>query len=92
MTIEKRKLELGLLGCGGYEIKGHKGRWYIISETYWRGQKVYLMESELFGEDAPAIIVDNDVNIIMDDVTEGFDELYSLEPDWKIQSSLNYRN
>ena len=58
------------------KIKGHIGTWYVIDESHYKGKKVFLLESENFGDDAPCLIIDNDCNLIMQDVFNGFDELY----------------
>lgn len=58
----------------GLVVKGHRGTWYVISETLRSGQMVYLLESEIWGDDAPCLIVDKFVRVIIDDVHNGFDD------------------
>jgi hypothetical protein len=59
----------------GLKVAGHNGTWYVLNESYYRGQIVYLLEHETFGEDAAALIVTDDLTIVMDDVWNGFDDL-----------------
>lgn len=61
------------------KIKGHIGTWYVIDEGYHNGKKVYLLEHEEYGDEAAALVVDQDLNIIMDDVWNGFNDLDDLE-------------
>lgn len=56
-------------------IEGHEGTWYVIATTYHEGNTVFLLEHEQYGEDAACIIVDEDGNIVLDDVYNGFDDL-----------------
>jgi len=60
---------------GNITVKGHKGTWYIIGDKVV-GHKLYLLlESEQHGEDAPALIVDKDYNLILEEVENGFEDL-----------------
>lgn len=61
----------------GIKIEGHKGTWYIINESYYKGRKVFLLESEQYGEDAAALIVDKNLRIIQEGVFNGFNDLVS---------------
>ena len=63
------------------KINGHVGTWYVIDEDERRGKKLYLLEHEYYGDEAACLIIDEDYNIVMDDVWNGFDDY--LE-DWKI--------
>jgi hypothetical protein len=60
------------------KISGHIGSWYIIDEKYFQGKKVYLLEHETYGDDAASLIVDEDLNIILDNVWNGFSDLDGL--------------
>lgn len=57
------------------KIEGHVGTWYVIDETEWKGEKVYLLEHETYGDEAACLIVDNKLNIILEDVWNGLEEL-----------------
>jgi hypothetical protein len=59
----------------GIKANGHRGTWYVISERIYNGEKVYLLEHETYGEDAPHIIVNGDGDIVLEDVHNGFDDL-----------------
>lgn len=56
------------------KIAGHSGTWYEIDRATINGKKLYLMESEQWGDEAPSIIMDDQHNVILDDVRNGFDD------------------
>lgn len=58
------------------KIQGHIGRWYEIGNMEIDGKKFYLMEHETYGDMTACIIIDEDDNLILDDVWNGFDDLY----------------
>ena len=57
------------------KVEGHIGRWYVIDESYHRGQKVYLLEHETYGDEAACVIIDQEGKLIMEDVWNGLVEL-----------------
>ena len=57
------------------KIKGYRGTWSVIDETIYKGKKVFLLEHEYYGDMTQSLIVDEKLNIILDDVWNGFDEL-----------------
>ena len=59
----------------GIRIKGHRGTWYVIDEHFYMGEKVYLLEHETYGDEAAHLIVNEKLEVILDDVWNGFDEL-----------------
>ncbi|MEO2202255.1 hypothetical protein ABGV42_00680 [Paenibacillus pabuli] len=59
----------------GIAINGHVGTWYVIDRSNYRGVKVFLLESEVYGEDAAHIIVTADGQIVAEDVYNGFLDL-----------------
>lgn len=70
----------------GLKVAGHKGTWYVIDESFAEThmgiyriisgtEKVYLLEHEKYGDEAPCIIVDGNLKVIMDDVYNGFRDL-----------------
>ena len=66
------------------KLKGYYGTFYIISDTVMdiKGtlKRVYLLESEVWGDEVPCIIIDGDYNVILDNVYNGFDDLrYAIE-------------
>ncbi len=66
------------------KLKGHKGTFYVISDTVMdingKLKRVYLLENEVYGDEVPCIIIDGDYNIILEDVYNGFEDLrYAIE-------------
>jgi hypothetical protein len=61
------------------KINGHIGTWYVIGGKEYKCKKVYLLEHETYGEDAAHIIVDENLNIVLEDVYNGFADLEELE-------------
>lgn len=61
------------------EIKGYKGTWCVIGKTFYNMKEVYLLEHEQYGDETASLIVDNELNVILDDVYNGFDDLYDME-------------
>jgi hypothetical protein len=56
-------------------LHGHIGTWYAIDATVRNGNYYYLLESEVFGDEAPCLIVDANYQIIKDEVYNGLEEL-----------------
>lgn len=61
------------------KIKGHIGTWYVIDETEWKGERVFLLEHETFGDEAACLIVNEKLEIILENVWNGFDDLEDLD-------------
>lgn len=57
------------------KIEGHKGTWYEIDNASYYGKTLYLMESEVYGDEAPCIIINNDNEIMAQEIYDGFLEL-----------------
>ena len=57
------------------KIKGYKGTWYVIDMSYYWGNKVFLLESEQYGDEAPAIIVSESGKVVLADVWNGWSDL-----------------
>lgn len=56
-------------------IDGHIGTWYVIDfQTQLDGNDIFLLEHETYGDEAACLIVDEDGNILLDDVWNGFDD------------------
>ena len=72
---------------GGIEITGHKGTWYVIDEGDYKITQdvdgkpetltahLFLLESELYGDEAARLIVNEEKQIVLEDVWNGFDDL-----------------
>ena len=65
------------------KIKGHIGRWYVIDEGYQQlngtQQYLYMLEHETYGDEAECLIIDKDLNLILDEVYNGWDDLEYME-------------
>lgn len=63
----------------GIKVDGHRGTFYIIDEeVHKKYGKVYLLESEMWGEDANHVIVNKHLQYICNS-RNGFSELDELE-------------
>lgn len=69
-------------------IEGHRGTWYVIDEGWFiltpdtdSGQPLtipahlFLLEHEVYGDEAACLIVDEHGTIVLEDVWNGFDDL-----------------
>lgn len=64
----------------GIKVEGHIGKWYVIDEKEYDGKTLYLVESEIYGDEAACLIIDEDFNLVADDIWNGFDDYdYILE-------------
>lgn len=57
------------------KINGHIGTWYVINECHHKGNKVYLLEHEQYGDEAACLIVDESLSVFQDNVWNGFNDL-----------------
>lgn len=57
------------------KVAGHVGTWYVISQTRKNGRTLYLLEHEQYGDEAACIIVDGKMNVVKEDVYNGFEDL-----------------
>ena len=63
----------------GIVINGHRGTWHVIDHTTCdRYGDVYLLEHETYGDEAAELIVTSDYTVIVDDVWNGFDDLWEF--------------
>ncbi len=69
------------------DIDGHIGTWYVIDSAVIDGKSLYLLESEIYGDEAACIIVDESKNIIMSDVWNGFDDYQAYLSDHQARIS-----
>lgn len=56
----------------GIKVESHRGTWYVIDEKDYDGQTLYLLEHETYGDEAASIIIDDDGNLILEDVWNGW--------------------
>ncbi len=55
-------------------VEGYRGTWYVIAETVTDGRKYYLLESEKWGDEAPNLLTDAEMNVIADDMYDNIEE------------------
>ena len=58
------------------KIYGHYGTWHVINEMEIDGEMLYLLEHETYGDEATGLIVNDNLDIVCDDVWNGFDDYY----------------
>ena len=75
-----------------YPIEGCTGNWVATDEIIIDGKQFFMMESEQYGKNAAAVIVDAYGKLVTDDCVNGFDEKaiqqireYLLPPEMKQQ-------
>ena len=68
-----------MMQMDGIKIEGHVGKWHVIDEGEFRGEKVFLLEHDTYGDEAACLIVNEKKEIILDDVWNGFSDLDYLE-------------
>lgn len=72
----------------GIRIDGHAGTWHVIDSfghRYFPYTTLFLLASDLFGEDSAYIIVDREGNLILDDIynEDGYEEIeFYLTQQW----------
>lgn len=57
------------------KVKGHKGTWYVVDNIEIDKKDYFLLEHEIYGDEAANIIVDIQGNLVLEDVYNGFDDL-----------------
>jgi hypothetical protein len=57
------------------KIYGHRGTWYVIDKSVYKGEPVFLLEHEQYGDETACLIVKEDLTVLVDDVWNGFDDL-----------------
>ena len=56
-------------------VEGHYGTWYAVDRMVIDNKPYYLLEHEKYGDEALAVIVNEDGTLIMEDVSDGLDQL-----------------
>lgn len=63
-------------------IEGHEGFWYVIDQKFvgptFAPRTIFLLEHQDHGDEAACLIVDEVGSIILDDVHNGFEDLYDF--------------
>lgn len=70
----KGRLEVAKKELENIKIKGHTGTWYEIDRRTLYGKTFYLMESEIYGDEAHEPVIE--------DVFDGFDHETVSTLDW----------
>lgn len=60
------------------KIKGYCGKWHVVDETIWNAKKLYLLEHDTFGDATACLIVNEELEVVLDDVWNGFLDLEDL--------------
>jgi hypothetical protein len=50
------------------KIEGRTGRWYVIDETVWKRQRLYLLEHETYGDESEALAVTETGKVVCDEI------------------------
>lgn len=69
----------------GLKVEGFIGKWYVIDEKEIEGNTLYLLEHETYGDETAHIIIDGDLNLVLDDVWNGwldYEEAFDVEIDY----------
>lgn len=62
------------------KITGYRGRWSEIDRINRDGKNLYLMEHDTYGDMTEGLIIDDENNVVLDDVWNGFDDyFYAVE-------------
>ena len=73
-------------------IDGYEGTWYVVDTETVDGRKLFLLESENYGDEAAGIIIDKDRNVIMGDVWNGFSDYHekydNITPEEKLADKV----
>ena len=60
------------------KVKGYRGTYYVIDETWRNGMKYFLLEHEDYGDEVPGVIVNiygGSIGETWDDIETGLDDL-----------------
>lgn len=58
----------------GIKIANRIGTWYVVDEKEYDGRTLYLVESEIYGDEAAWLVIDEDFNEIADEIYNGWDD------------------
>lgn len=69
------------------KISGHRGAWYVVDEDVFHRPTetgtveipVFFLEHETYGDEAAWIVVDENLNVVLDDVWNGTEDLREYE-------------
>ena len=73
-------------------IDGYEGTWYVVDTETVDGRKLFLLESENYGDETAGVIIDKDRNVIMSDVWNGFSDYHekydNITPEEKLADKV----
>ena len=52
----------------------HRGKWYAIDSVTHNGREVFLLEHEIYGDEAYGVAVDAQGNVVCEEITDDFPE------------------
>jgi hypothetical protein len=52
---------------------------YVIDESVYKGEPIFLLEHEEYGDETACLIVKEDLTIVVDEVWNGFDDLEYID-------------
>ena len=58
------------------QVAGHHGTWYVKDNVTIDSVKYFLLEHEDYGDETACLIVDINCKLILDEVFNGFDDLF----------------
>lgn len=81
----------------GIKINGHYGTWYVIDEDVFHRPTrngiedipVYLLEHEQYGDEAAGLIIDDNMDVVLEDVWNGFDDLREYEEELEYELKVS---
>ena len=55
----------------GVKFDGYYGKWHVFEEFYYLGGHYFMWESEVWGDEAPAIVTDEKGSVLFDEEWNG---------------------
>ena len=65
-------------------VTGYKGTWHIVVRMEDDGQNLFLLEHDTYGDEAACLIVDENMNLVCEDVWNGFDDYFEQKESQKM--------
>ena len=53
-------------------VEGYVGTWYVIDEASYKGEILYLLEHNEYGDEAPHLVIDGKQHVYLDDSYNGW--------------------
>ena len=58
----------------GIKIDGHTGTFYVVNEKEKFGRKIFLLESELYGDESNHLVVDQNMKLLYSEEYNDFSD------------------